>query len=92
MGCPILRFLPEIAGIALRMKSQRVGTSSLVGVAEEMCRQCRAKTPGGHCPVGKKFGEAMHQSLSTLTQIIVEERGGESRGREPSVSEKPGPL
>lgn len=87
MGCPILRFLPEIAGIALRMKS-RGGSAALVGVAEEMCRQCRAKTPGGHCPVGEKFGKAMHQSLSALTQIIVEKRGGEPRGSECSLSEK----
>jgi len=81
MGCPVIRFLPEIATVGGRLKSHQ-SKFDLLKVAENICLTCRSKMPEGQCPLGEGFGRSFRNCLPNLIEMVQKEarEGVDKRG------------
>ena len=70
MGCPVLRFLPEIVEVANHLEGSKSETK-LLAVARNICHTCREKTPKGECPLGERFGSALRPCLPRIFKVVA---------------------
>lgn len=76
MGCPLLRYLPEIVDIAEHMDGEKT-EGKLLAVARNICQACCEKSCGGECPLGEPFGSTLRRSLPEILRAVerILERG-----------------
>jgi hypothetical protein len=72
MGCPVIRFLPEIAAVGERLKGSQP-EFNLLKVAENICLTCRSKMPEGQCALGEGFERSFRDCLPNLIGMIQKE-------------------